>query len=185
MTDRDGGRLSADHWIAEGLRALTEEGPRGLKADRLATRLSVSRGSFYWHFKNVADFHDALLAHWRRVTTERVISRLEEDRDPHSRLTALLSNALRSDDELERAIRAWSTEETTAADAVQQVDARRLDFIRAQFLAAALSPRAANARAQFIYWTYLGRVMTPARAGDEIDANEIIEIAERLLDASG
>ena len=33
--------------------ALAETGPEALKAEPLAARLGVSKGSFYWHFRDV------------------------------------------------------------------------------------------------------------------------------------
>ena len=39
--------------------------------------MGVSRGSFYWHFADIAAFRTAILAHWREVSAERVIADLE------------------------------------------------------------------------------------------------------------
>ena len=46
------------------MEALIEEGPAGLPIVRLARRLGVMSGSFYWHFRNRNDFRDRLLARW-------------------------------------------------------------------------------------------------------------------------
>ena len=43
-------RLSAQDWIAFALSTLAREGFAALKADVLARKRGVSRGSFYWHF---------------------------------------------------------------------------------------------------------------------------------------
>ena len=45
-------RLSAQAWIDFALATLAREGFEALKADVLAHKLGVSRGSFYWHFKD-------------------------------------------------------------------------------------------------------------------------------------
>jgi AcrR family transcriptional regulator len=54
-------RLSKSDWIDHGLHTLTAQGPGALKVGPMAARLKVSRGSFYWHFRDIADFRDALL----------------------------------------------------------------------------------------------------------------------------
>jgi hypothetical protein len=43
-------RLTKSDWIKHGLRTLAEEGAGALKVGPMATKLEVSRGSFYWHY---------------------------------------------------------------------------------------------------------------------------------------
>ena len=57
-------QLSAGDWIGQGLKALAESGFTALKADPLAKAMGVSRGSFYWHFADLAAFHAAVLKRW-------------------------------------------------------------------------------------------------------------------------
>ena len=49
-------RLTKSDWIDHGLRTLANDGPNALKVGPMATTLKVSRGSFYWHFRDIADF---------------------------------------------------------------------------------------------------------------------------------
>ena len=49
-------RLTKQDWINSGLRTLATEGASALKVGAMAAALGVSRGSFYWHFKDFADF---------------------------------------------------------------------------------------------------------------------------------
>ncbi|MBV9985736.1 helix-turn-helix domain-containing protein, partial [Bradyrhizobium sp.] len=60
-------QLSARDWLDLGLKVLARHGFAALKADRLAKTMGVSRGSFYWHFADIAAFHGAILKHWREV----------------------------------------------------------------------------------------------------------------------
>lgn len=48
-------------------------GVDGVKVAPLATRLGVTTGSFYWHFKDHRELLDALLDFWERTTTEAAI----------------------------------------------------------------------------------------------------------------
>src|SRR5271166_2476814 len=49
-------RLTKEDWIRHGLRTLANEGAHALKVGPMATKLKVSRGSFYWHFRDIPDF---------------------------------------------------------------------------------------------------------------------------------
>ena len=54
-------QLSARDWLDQGLKALAKSGFTSLKAEPLAKAMGVSRGSFYWHFADIAAFHAAVL----------------------------------------------------------------------------------------------------------------------------
>src|ERR1700724_2716783 len=58
-------RLTKDDWITHGLRTLANDGANALKVGPMATKLKVSRGSFYWHFSDIADFRAQLLRSWQ------------------------------------------------------------------------------------------------------------------------
>ena len=57
-------RLSVDDWIQAGFAILAEEGIKALKIDRLCRRLAVTKGSFYWHFTDIAGYRAALVQAW-------------------------------------------------------------------------------------------------------------------------
>ena len=80
-------RLGPAEWVNAGLKALAKSGFSVLKADTLANRLGISRGSFYWHFADVSAFHTAILRRWRKIALENVIDEIEETSD--DRLEAL------------------------------------------------------------------------------------------------
>ena len=84
-------RLGPTEWVNAGLKALARFGFAALKADTLANRLRVSRGSFYWHFAHVSAFHAAILSRWREVALEKIIAEVEGTAD--DRLEALLTRA--------------------------------------------------------------------------------------------
>ena len=61
-------QLSVKDWLDQGLKTLAANGAGALKAESLAKAMGVSRGSFYWHFPDIAAFRTAILAHWREVS---------------------------------------------------------------------------------------------------------------------
>ncbi len=52
--------------------------------------MGVSRGSFYWHFADIAAFHAAILAHWREVAAEQIIANVEAASKDDNPLALLL-----------------------------------------------------------------------------------------------
>ena len=74
-------RLGPAQWVNAGLKALAKSGFSALKADTLANRLGISRGSFYWHFADVSAFHAAILQRWREVALENIIEEVEGTAD--------------------------------------------------------------------------------------------------------
>ena len=66
-------RLSELDWVKAGLLALAERGVEGLRVDRLARDLGVTKGSFYWHFKNRDELFDALAKFWGETEPDWVI----------------------------------------------------------------------------------------------------------------
>ena len=57
-------RLTVDDWVQAGFAILAEEGIKALKIDRLCSRLAVTKGSFYWHFTDIAGYRSTLIEAW-------------------------------------------------------------------------------------------------------------------------
>lgn len=149
-------QLSAKDWLDQGLKTLAERGFTALKAEPLAKAMRVSRGSFYWHFADIGAFHAAVLAHWRDVAAEQVIANLEAASGTANPLPRLLRGAFGNRPALENAVRTWANFDPKARAAVQAIDRRRLSYLEGLFRANGLSPGVARARAQILYWAYLG-----------------------------
>lgn len=115
-------------WIAAGLRQLDDQGAQGISIERLARRLEVTRGSFYHHFANRAEFVRALLAEWENDYTLRVLSAVTDSHDPRERLGRYLEVTAHMSSEREVAIRAWAKREPLVEEVVRRVDLARLTF---------------------------------------------------------
>ena len=153
MTDQ----LSAQDWLDQGLKTLARHGFPALKAEPLAKAMGVSRGSFYWHFADIGAFHAAILKHWRDVAAERIIANLEATSNNNdSPLPLLLRWAFGGKPALENAVRIWASVDPAARAAVQAIDRRRLGYVERLLRKAGLSPGVARARAQILYWAFLG-----------------------------
>jgi AcrR family transcriptional regulator len=155
MTDR----LTKPDWIRHGLSVLAAEGAGALKVGPMADGLKVSRGSFYWHFRDIADFRAQLLQAWQEEATDRVIRDLEARKDRPDRLKQLMRRAFASSRRLERAIRSWAAQDRAAAAAVSSVDTRQVAYIASMLVQAGVDGQKAQRRAAFLYWAYLGQPM--------------------------
>ena len=178
MTDQ----LSAKDWLDQGLKTLARSGFTALKAEPLAKAMGVSRGSFYWHFADIGAFHAAVLKHWREVAAEQIIANLEAASDHEKPLSLLVRQAFGGKLALENAVRSWATHDPLARSAVQAIDRRRLSYVERLLRASGLSPGVARARAQILYWAFLGYALSDKplpRARQQAVLEELLQMASR------
>jgi AcrR family transcriptional regulator len=178
-------RLSKSDWLRHGLRTLAADGPGALKVAPLAAALAVSRGSFYWHFSDIEDFHRQLIAMWRATLTEAVIDRLEARRDDPSRFAELMRQAFGTDRSLDDAMRVWAAESEGVAREVAAVDARRIGEVARLLEDTGLDGERAAHRARFLYWAFLGRTTVADSALASLPPEALDEIVALFSAASG
>jgi AcrR family transcriptional regulator len=170
-------RLTKTDWIERGLRTLANDGANALKVGPMATKLKVSRGSFYWHFRDIADFRSQVLRSWQERTTDQVIQEIGGKAEP-DRLKHLLKRAFVEKPRLDRAIRFWAAEDEDVATIVASVDARRVAYIAKLLVAAGVGSRRALPRAAFMYWAYLGRAIVMDSRHSSIPASALDDISD-------
>jgi AcrR family transcriptional regulator len=151
-------RLSVDHWVQAGFAVLAEEGIKALKIERLCSRLSVTKGSFYWHFTDIAAYRATLVEAWGEL-------RGDDRRDlgelaalpPRERLSEMMS-ALVSPHHwtLERAMREWARTDDDAAASVRAADLRVLAAVRHAYLDYGFDAEQAELRANATFAAGIG-----------------------------
>jgi AcrR family transcriptional regulator len=163
MTQDTKVRLTREDWILAGFRALSRSGSSALKAEALARELKTTKGSFYWHFRDVADFESAMLVYWRVQATEEVIASVaRKSGAPEEDLRSLLTivTGLRSETHgglrAESAIRQWAATNSRVAEARHAVDAARLDYLESLFVRAEFSRERAALFSQAMYAALIG-----------------------------
>ena len=57
-------RISKQDWLNAGLDLLQSGGIEAVRVERLAAQVGVAKSGFYYHFRDRADFHAAILDHW-------------------------------------------------------------------------------------------------------------------------
>ena len=149
-------QLSAGDWLDQGLKTLAKDGFTALKAEPLAKAMGVSRGSFYWHFADIAAYHAAILARWHEVAAEQIIANVEAASKDENPLALLLRRVFSERLTLERAVRSWASVDSAARAAVQAIDRRRLSYVEGLLTQSGLPAEIARVRAQIFYWAFLG-----------------------------
>lgn len=150
-------RLDKAAWIEASLDLLCEEGIDGVRVEVLAKRLRVTKGSFYWHFKNRPALHEAMLDHWRRTATLALIERLDSrEKTRENRFRRLMREPLigpRSEKaaSTELAIRMWSQRSKMVAGVLAEVDQLRLSYIASLLECDSCGRAEAHARAVLAY----------------------------------
>jgi AcrR family transcriptional regulator len=173
-------QLTAKNWLDQGLRTLASHGFTALKAEPLAKVMGVSRGSFYWHFADIGAFHAALLQRWHEVAAEQIIAGVEADAGGEEPIARLLRRVFGFKPALENAVRSWATHDAVARNAVQAIDQRRLSYVESLLAASGLPSSIARARAQILYWAFLGYAASDkplSRARQAAVLEETIRIA--------
>ncbi len=87
-------RRTPEDWALAALVDIAERGFGKISVERLALRLGVTKGSFYWHYKNRAALQARVLQLWEEHAFAEVVRRLREVSAPDERLTMLLREAL-------------------------------------------------------------------------------------------
>jgi AcrR family transcriptional regulator len=151
-------KLGRQDWIQAGLTVLSESGVEAVRVEPLAKMMQVTKGSFYWHFKDRQDLLTALLEEWVKLGTSIVIEEMDQlAADPQTKLLRLfeiaVENAGLPDDRVEKAIRAWANNDPNVAALLAQIDQQRLDYTQECFLQLGFSPQAALVRARMAYYT--------------------------------
>ena len=159
-------------WLVAGLEALRKGGVGGVRVERLAADLGITKGSFYWHFRDRGDLLGALLEHWSHEMTDLEFERLQSmPAGLEGRLRALAEDVLEKGmGRYDPAIRAWARSDRKVAAAVAQVDRRRVRALTGLFESGGFAAADAKTRARLFYTFLLGepQVRSPARAPGEL-----------------
>ena len=150
-------RQSKKSWLDAALQALASGGVDKVRVESLAKNLGVTKGSFYWHFKDREQFLDELLSFWAEQSTQTVITNPNYPTDSKERVRAVAEDIVRRDlGKMDPHIRSWTQYDKRRGKVVAKIDKMRFEFLRDLFLAAGFSITGASLRAQSLYRYVLG-----------------------------
>ncbi|MCA6227035.1 MAG: TetR/AcrR family transcriptional regulator [Phenylobacterium sp.] len=146
-------------WIAAAREMLVEGGVAAVQINPLAQRLGVTRGGFYWRFKNRQDLLDHLLADWESSNTYAFLKALEGGGAPKTRflrMVRMFIDEREFDPRLEASVRQWGSIDPKVRARVSENDMRRIRALERLFLEAAQAPDEAMIRARIVYFHQVG-----------------------------
>lgn len=180
-------RKTRTEWIEAALVALGERGVDGVRVERLARALGVTKGSFYWHFRDRGDLLGAVLDYWEENGTEEIIERVEQSGGDtgarFQRLWALTAGDRDLGPEL--AIRDWARRDADVSQRVRRVDNRRMDFVRRLFIELGCPPADAEARSMLAYSLLIGNYFIAAKHGRRKRKTVLADCLALLIDGAG
>jgi len=169
--------VSRDDWVNAAWAALGAQGVEGVRVERLARGLGVTKGSFYWHFKNRDELLHGMVDWWR----DNQIAFLEDLDDqlldnPTRQIKSVIGFTHHTDDSRhDVAMREFARFDEYANAAVAEIDQRRIDYLATLFRAAKFDPAESSLRARALYFYQVGEYTTSLK----IDPDLRDELAER------
>jgi AcrR family transcriptional regulator len=177
-----------DAWIEAALQALASGGPASIRIEALAARLGVSKGGFYWHFKDRAALIEEMLDGWEQRVVGDVIAEVEGEPDePRAKLRHLFELASANAADLlpiELTLRDWSRRDAKVAARLRRVDNRRMEYLRSLFEPICVDADDAEARCILAFSLFIGSNFILAEHR-EMSRSEVLQLAmDRLLSES-
>jgi len=154
-------RLRPEDWLAAAQAELISGGVSAITVGRLARRLRVTRGSFYWHFKDHGDLLRELLRVWEESNTgsfERTVARTKAG-GGITEFLAIMDLLVSEKDyspAFDLAMRDWARTSPEVAKAVRRADERRMDVLHRIFLDIGFADPEALVRARITYFQQIG-----------------------------
>lgn len=173
---------------------LAEEGAAGLRIDRLATRLGLTKGSFFHHFAGAAAYRTALLDDYEARTLSALAEAIDAGPGEGTRATlAWLTGLATGGDageqargvgtirkpELDLAVRAWASSDAEARAVQARIDAAVIDALQDIWRPVVETDAAARTAALVPYLVSLGASVTVP----PISPQELRGVYDLLLEA--
>ena len=179
-------RLSKDAWLKHTLKTIGEVGVANIQIESLARDLNVTKGSFYWHFKDKDSLLSDALSYWYETAT-KIIGRAANRSftDPMDRLQYLFSLALNRRYDVpggpvERALQEWARISEAASETTQRVDQERIRLISEAYIELGKSEVNARRTATLALGQIIGlNVILHSRPGE--DHAEYVQAFQKMF----
>jgi AcrR family transcriptional regulator len=127
--------LGREDWLRAARLALLHGGVEAVRVEKLARTLEVTKGSFYWHFKDREELLELLLCEWESELEELVgqVGTAGGVKDLRSLLSVLVERARLSEQgqvPSDAAIFAWASVSPEVAQRVNRAEQERLDLLK-------------------------------------------------------
>ena len=177
MSDSSKKRFDRHVWLEKALDVLFSHGIGHVKVEILARELDVTKGSFYWHFKNRDELLHGMVDWWRENQI-KFLENLDDQLldDPTGLIKSVIGFTHHTDDSRhDVAMRDFARFDDYAVAAVAEIDQRRIDYLSTLFRAAKFDAAESSLRARALYFYQVGEYTTSLN----IDSDLRDELAER------
>ena len=152
-------RLNRDDWVDAALTIFAWKGIDAVRIEPLAQSLKVTKGSFYWHFKNREELHQAIIEHWHQRCALALTESIAKSHDSIDVVLNVLCMWMRDEPfspKLDAAMRDWARRSEDVREAVKQADIARTGQIAKAFVAAGYRKEPAHLRSRALYFMQIG-----------------------------
>lgn len=151
-----GKTLDVNAWIDAALTAILEDGLSAVAVEPLARALGVTKGSFYWHFRDRDALLGAMVDRWAE-RTETLIDGVTSVAAPADRIAALI-DAVHGSPEGVKSMRAMSAlaSHGKLGKRVKEIATRRHRFLARSFRDLGLGASRSEAAARLVHAATVG-----------------------------
>ncbi|WP_415716863.1 TetR/AcrR family transcriptional regulator [Maridesulfovibrio sp.] len=160
-------RHSAEDLLDAALKLLETESVQQLTIDNLCRKLGVTKGSFYHHFKNRAEFLERMLEHWVEGGTLASIEAADKGADAIERFNLVVESSHKLPSGTETSIRAWALRDPFAQKFIERVDSMRIEYLHSIFAEVSGDTERAALLSKISYSMFLGVRMMGANISEE------------------
>lgn len=172
--------LQRNDWLKAARLALLRGGAEAVRVEKLARDLRVTKGSFYWHFRDREELLEILLREWEEELFNDIIPRLNGRRG-HEALQLLLQLLVQQVPLSEQgilpsdaAMYTWAAVSPDIARRVNRAEKRRIALLKRVI--------GDSKTVEFLYLVWLGFVARGQRAPES--RKQFPRIAHMMLDFS-
>ena len=128
-------RYSKAQWLKKSLDVITRQGFGGIVIDNIVNSMGVTKGSFYWHFKDREDFLEHLVTYWDENFTKSVMSHVDSiKKGANERLLELMVFITKKQlARYDSAIRSLAHNEPGFSRKIQRVFESRIEYVASLF----------------------------------------------------
>ncbi|HEY6482977.1 MAG TPA: helix-turn-helix domain-containing protein [Steroidobacteraceae bacterium] len=152
--------LGRDAWLAAARDSLIREGIAAVKIGRIARRLKVTRGGFYWFFASRQQLLDELLELWQRENTAALKAILQSSAANGMAEFRALGDVWIGERTYspawDAAVRDWARVSAKVARVVRRTDEERIRLMKRIFLDLGYADEEAFVRARICYFHQVG-----------------------------
>jgi len=148
--------LQATDWIAAAVARFADQGIEAVRIELLARDLNVSKGSFYWHFRDRNDLLEGLLDDWERSE----LLWFENENSLSSAANRWARYVERASDpdrvRLEVALRAWARRDKRVAHRIATIERKQTASIASVLSDVGFQGRSAELWSDIVHMVCLG-----------------------------